>query len=246
MINELEFVLQKNTSQFHKVINFDPAKNKLHHFNFTSANKELSTEEIADTAKFSQYIDKKLKSHHADFGIGGYKENRVLYRRSNLFNTVATEGKLAPVVGEEETQNRSIHLGIDIWGPAGTTVFLPLGGMVHSFAYNANFGDYGATIIMQHQLDTIAFHTLYGHVSLADLSQLHAGKYLSRGEVIAHFGEPHENGNWPPHLHFQVIWDMNLKEGDYPGVCALAESDHYFANCPNPDLVLNMMQYAEE
>ena len=246
MINELEFVLQKNRSQFHKVINFEPTKEKLFQFDFTSSNKELSKVEIADTDKLSQYINGKLKSHHANYGIGGYKENRVLYRRSNLFNAVATEGKPAPLIGEENTQNRSIHLGIDIWGPSGTSVFLPLGGMVHSFAYNENFGDYGATIIMQHQLDTIAFHTLYGHVSLADISRLHPGMYLSRGELIAHFGEPHENGNWPPHLHFQVIGDMNLKEGDYPGVCTLAESDHYFANCPNPDLILNMMQYAKE
>lgn len=245
MINELEFVLQKNRSNFHKVIRFDPVKDKLHRFDFTSSNTDLSADDIADTGKFSAYISRELRKHHASFGIGGYKENRVLYRRSNLFNTVATEGKSALPKGEQEEESRSIHLGIDIWGPAGTSVFLPLGGMVHSFAFNQNFGDYGATIIMQHQLDTISFHTLYGHVSLADLAQLQPGKYLSRGELIAHFGEPRENGDWPPHLHFQVIWDLNLKEGDYPGVCTLKESDHYFSNCPDADLILNMMQFAK-
>ena len=245
MINELEFVLQKHQANFHKVVNFDPQNDGLYHFNFTASNNDLSPEEIADTARFSKYITRKLKSKHAAYGIGGYQENRVLYRRSNLFNAVSTEGNKVPFKGEQETEARSIHLGIDIWGPAGTPVFLPLGGMVHSFAYNDDFGDYGATIIMQHQLDTIAFHTLYGHVSLADLAQLHSGKYFSRGEMIAHFGEPEENGNWPPHLHFQVIWDMDLKEGDYPGVCTLSESDHFFRNCPDPDLLLNMMRYAK-
>ena len=243
MISELEFVLLKNKLNFNKVIDFNPARNKLYPFDFTASNKELTAEEIADTGKFSKYIDRKLTTHGATFGIGGYKEDRVLYRRSNLFNTMVMDGGHAGVMTDREAGSRSVHLGIDIWGPAGTKVFLPIGGMVHSFAYNESFGDYGATIIMQHQLDTIAFHTLYGHVSLADLAQLQPGKYLSRGELIAHFGEPHENGNWPPHLHFQVIGDMNLKEGDYPGVCSPEEMDQYLQNCPNPDLVLNMMQY---
>jgi hypothetical protein len=36
---------------------------------------------------------------------------------------------------------------------------------------------------------------------------------------------------------------MELKEGDYPGVCALSESDKYLKNCPNADLILQLMQY---
>lgn len=244
MNNELENVLIKNRSAFHPVVNFNPEKEKLHHFDFTSANKELTAADIADTQKFSQFVDAKLKGQQAQFGIGGYNENRVLYKRSDLFGSGASN--ISSVGGElaGAASSRSIHLGIDIWGPVGTEVFLPLGGMVHSFAFNNNFGDYGATIIMQHQLDTIAFHTLYGHVSLVDMAQLHQGQYISRGELIAHFGKPEENGWWPPHLHFQVIGDMDLKEGDYPGVCIIAESGRYLQNCPNPDLILNMMQYA--
>ena len=55
-----------------------------------------------------------------------------------------------------------------------------------------------------------------------------------------------ENGNWPPHLHFQIIEDMELKEGDYPGVCTSANREKYLANCPNPDLILTLMQYAKQ
>jgi hypothetical protein len=57
---------------------------------------------------------------------------------------------------------------------------------------------------------------------------------------------PQENGQWPPHLHFQVIIDMEFKKGDYPGVCKLNEKEKYLRNCPNPDLILQMMQYAIE
>lgn len=242
MNNELENVLRKNRSAFHEVVVFKPEKEKLYHFDFTSSNKEITAAAVADTQKFSQYVDSKLKSEQAKFGIGGYNEDRVLYKRSDLFNLKSTEVATFGAVSTQAS-SRSIHLGIDIWGPVGTEVFVPLGGMVHSFAFNNNFGDYGATIILQHQLDTIAFHTLYGHVSLVDIAQLHPGQYISRGELIAHFGKPEENGWWPPHLHFQVIGDMDLKEGDYPGVCSPAEKEKFLQNCPNPDFILNMMQY---
>jgi murein DD-endopeptidase MepM/ murein hydrolase activator NlpD len=61
-----------------------------------------------------------------------------------------------------------------------------------------------------------SFYTLYGHLRLADINSLKEGQYVSRGQQIAAFGEMHENGNWPPHLHFQIISDMELKKGDYP------------------------------
>lgn len=228
MITELENALVKNRVHFHPVVKFDAAKEKLFQFNFTEANTGLSKESIDDTGLFSKYIDEQLKTNNATFGIGGYNENRKLYRRSEIFD------------GEEP---RSIHLGVDIWGPVGTPVYVPLGGMVHSFAYNNNYGDYGATIILLHQLETVAFHTLYGHLSLADISKLSEGAYVTRGELLGHFGTAAENGNWPPHLHFQIIQDIQLKEGDYPGVCKLSESETYLANCPDADLILNMMKY---
>jgi murein DD-endopeptidase MepM/ murein hydrolase activator NlpD len=227
MITELEIALIKNQGDFHPVIDFDPVKEKLFAFDFTDNNKVLGASEIANTALFSDYINRTLKTNGAKFGIGGYLENRTLYRRSELF------------AGEEA---RSIHLGVDIWGPAETKVYAALGGRVHSFAYNDNFGDYGATIILLHQLDGIAFHTLYGHLSLADLSKHQEGQYITRGEVVGHFGEPSENGNWPPHLHFQIIHELYTK-GDYPGVCKLSESEMYRKNCPDPNLILTLSNH---
>lgn len=228
MITELENALIKNAQNFHPVVDFDPRSEKLFKFDFTSANKELSADAIADTEVFSDYVNNKLKNSGAKYGIGGYAENRTIYRRSPLFK-----------LGEE----RSIHLGVDIWGPAGTKIYAALGGMVHSFAYNNNFGDYGATIILLHQLDTVAFYTLYGHLSLKDISGILEGAYITRGEVIGHFGEPAENGNWPPHLHFQIIKDMKTMKGDFPGVCTSSDKEDYLTNCPDADLILNMMKY---
>ena len=223
MNTAFETLLKKHRADFHPIIKGTKGKETFYPFDFTANNTEITGELIADTGKFSHWISKKLQDAGAAFGIGGYNENRVVYKRSKLFS------------GKDE---RTLHLGVDIWGPAGTAVHAPLGGMVHSFASNNNFGDYGATVILQHQLETVTFYTLYGHLSLADLSLMRKGKFVTRGEVIGHFGLPEQNGEWPPHLHFQLIRDIGLNEGDYPGVCSVKESAKYLANSPDANLLL--------
>ncbi len=121
----------------------------------------------------------------------------------------------------------------------------PLDGIVHSFAFNNNDSDYGATLILTHNLDGASFHTLYGHLSLNSLKNLSEGKNIKKGEVIAEFGMRFENGNWPPHLHFQLITDMQGWKGDYPGVCKFSERQQWLDNCPDPDLVLQLRQYTK-
>jgi len=235
MINDphLPSSLKKYQSTYHHVVPFDPKSDKLLRLNFTATNVELNEQLLQDTDGLANYVSKKLKDADARYGIGGYAEYRsFFYSRSSVFDAAA---------GEEP---RRLHLGIDIWADAGTSVFAFMGGMVHSFAFNNRFGDYGATLIVLHQLDGIAFYTLYGHISLSDISDIRAGQYVSRGQEIAHFGQAGENGNWPPHLHFQIINDLEMNKGDYPGVCAYNQKEKYLKNCPDPDLVLNMMQYA--
>lgn len=226
-------VLQKHQQEFHSVVSFDPQKDKLLLLDFTDSNKQLTERIISNTQFFCDHINKQLFMSGSKYGIGGYAEHRTVYSRSKVFD--------APKPGEEP---RRLHLGIDIWGDAGTKVYAPLGGMLHSFAFNDHYGDYGATIILLHQLDGIPFYTLYGHLSCKDIEHLKEGKFFNRGEVLAHFGEPKENGHWPPHLHFQLIMDMEMKRGDYPGVCRFSEREKYLRNCPDPDMVLQMMQYA--
>jgi len=115
---------------------------------------------------------------------------------------------------------------------------------VHSFAFNNQFGDYGATLILSHNIEEVSFHTLYGHLSLNSIKNFREGENVRKGDVIGEFGIPMENGQWPPHLHFQVIVDMEDQIGDYPGVCKYSEREKYLNNCPDPDLILQMMKYA--
>ena len=235
--------LQKNQHDFHSVVAFDPSKEKIAALDLTKNNADLTEEIYSDTQKFSLYIEQTLKQKDAKFLIGGYNELREMYKRSLLFDF---EKQYDLQINAKPPEARRLHLGIDIWGAVGTTVNAPLGGMVHSFASNNAFGDYGATIILQHQLGTMNFYTLYGHLSFADIEGIRIGKFITRGQPFAHFGPPAENGHWPPHLHFQIIKDMRNYEGDYPGVCKFSEQHKYLANCPDADLILNLNQYAKE
>ncbi|MCW3107708.1 MAG: hypothetical protein JWQ09_2214 [Segetibacter sp.] len=229
LLTPLYSVLQKHATEYHAVVPFDTKRDKLLQLDFTRANTGLTEDILADTEAFTKYIEKRLGRKYT-YGIGGYAEHRTIYSRSSRFD------------GDEEP--RRLHLGIDIWGSAGTPIFAPLGGYVHSFAFNDHFGDYGATIILHHQLDGVSFNTLYGHLSLGDIAGLQEGQYISRGVEFAHFGDPKENGYWPPHLHFQIVSEMHEKKGDYHGVCKYSEREKYLENCPDPDVILQMMQYA--
>jgi murein DD-endopeptidase MepM/ murein hydrolase activator NlpD len=216
--------IKSHPDEVDKVVDFNSETDCLFPFDFTAANTGLNPEDINDTKKFSAWVNKKLKDNHCRYGIGGYMEHRTLYARSELFNT-----------GDEP---RRLHLGIDIWAEAGTPVYAPMEGHVHSFADNDHFGDYGPTIILKHNLDGLELYTLYGHLNRESLGGSKVGDHIHLGKKIATFGNQDENGHWPPHLHFQLIFDMEGCYGDYPGVCRYSEKEKYLSNIPDPNLIL--------
>ncbi|MEO3405820.1 peptidoglycan DD-metalloendopeptidase family protein [Mucilaginibacter sp. CAU 1740] len=207
-----------------KVVDFDAANDRLFQLDLTAANKELTVELINNTGLFSQWVNDKLRDNNCHYGIGGYMEHRTIYAFSSHFDT--------------EDEPRRLHLGVDIWGNAGTTIYAPLDGIVHSYQNNNHLGDYGPTIILQHNLDGLELYSLYGHLSRESLSGLYVGMPISRDQQIATLGDIEENGNWPPHLHFQLMFDMEGKKGDYPGVCKFSEKEIWQRNIPDPGLIL--------
>ena len=232
----LHDLLKSNSTKFHPIIDFKPETEKIISIDLSRKNKELEKIDFENTAQLSNYIHQFLSAQDADYAIGGYEELRTVYSRSKLFNN-----DLGKELQEEEP--RRLHIGTDIWAPAGTPVYAPMDASIHSFAFNDHFGDYGATLILKHTIEGREFHTLYGHISLEDLEGLEKDTIVHKGDLIAHFGQEQENGHWPPHLHFQVIHDMQGFEGDYPGVCKLSERRMYLQNCPDPESVLNLKRY---
>ena len=57
---------------------------------------------------------------------------------------------------------------------------------------------------------------------------------------IAKIGAPPTNGHWPPHLHYQLMVDMQDMQADYPGVCSREDIPKYQEICPDPNLILNI------
>ncbi|WP_179415882.1 peptidoglycan DD-metalloendopeptidase family protein [Mucilaginibacter sp. E4BP6] len=220
----LATALKANPQNISKVVDFDEAKDRLYQFDLTKNNPELSFEVVNDVAKFSNWIDQKLVDNHCRYGIGGYMELRTIYDNREQFET---SGK-----------QRQLHLGVDIWTDAGTPVYAPLDGVVHSFQDNAHFGDYGPTIILKHQLGELIFYSLYGHLNRECLINLSVGMSIKGGQHIANFGAAEVNGGWPPHLHFQLMLDMEGMVGDYPGACHNSDKAKYLQNIPDPALLL--------
>ncbi|MEM8506383.1 MAG: peptidoglycan DD-metalloendopeptidase family protein [Bacteroidota bacterium] len=186
-------------------------------------NTELSTVAISDPDNCQNYIDTVLARNSAVVAYGGYLEKRRLYALSERF---------------AEGGSRDIHLGMDFWCAAGTAVLCPLQGKVHSFANNADHGNYGPTIILKHQLGELQFYSLYGHLSLESLDHIYPGKVFGQGDVLATIGTTAINVGYAPHLHFQLVLDLGSHSGDYPGVCAEKELEFYKNNCPNPYFLL--------
>ena len=188
----------------------------------TARNDALALVDLKDTAAFEQWIADTLRGN---VGLGGFMEDRVVYRRSEYFS------------GDEA---RSLHLGIDIWTSAGTLVYAPWEGTVHSFQDNQGFGNYGPTIILEHTLSNNKFYTLYGHLSRASLAPLVVGQPIAKDERLGAIGPYPENGDWPPHLHFQAMTTLLGWQGDFPGVIARSQKEEYAKICIDPAYLLRM------
>ena len=191
------------------------------------SNIELSKLAIDDATIFEEFIEEKLLKNNAKVAFGGYNEERNLYKRSTVFN-------------DNQTEERNIHIGLDLWIKAGTPVLAALDGTVHSFNYNNNLGDYGPTILLKHSIKDQSFYTLYGHLSLESIATIKVGDFFTKGQQLGTLGDVSVNGNYAPHLHFQIIKDIATNIGDYPGVCSKKDLNYYIENCPDPNLLLKI------
>lgn len=195
--------------------------------NLSVSNQELSDIKLDTSEDFEKYILNYLKKNNAKVAFGGYIEGRFLYQRSSIFFN-------------ESKPERNIHIGLDLWAKAGTSVLAALDGKVHSFKNNIGLGDYGPTIILEHEVENEKFYTLYGHLSLESIENLTIGDYFKKGEKIATLGNASVNGDYAPHVHFQIIHNIDNYWGDYPGVCNTKDLNFYIENCPDPNLLLKI------
>ena len=162
--------------------------------------------------------------------LGYYNEPRLVY----------TEEAFCPGP-YKASDRRTVHLGVDAFGPAGLKVVAPLAATVLLAEYRSASLDYGAVVILSHQTTAgDVFYTLYGHLDPDSIAHLSPGIKIAAGQSFAALGSKSGNGGWNPHLHFQLALTTQGIGFDWPGVADPDELALYNALCPNPAALLNL------
>lgn len=196
----------------------------------SESNSELSSFDVFSASEWNTYIEKFLNKHNAKVAYGGYLEERNIYQNSKRFQS------------NHPDEERNIHLGVDFWCKVNTPVLSVLRGTIHSIRNNDDHGNYGPTIIVEHYIQGERFYTLYGHLSLESLKTVEVGQEVEDGEQIGFIGSSDVNGGYAPHLHFQIVEDLQGHYGDYPGVGSKSDLYFYKDNCPDPNTLLKFLK----
>ncbi len=163
----------------------------------------------------------------ADLAVGRYREDRPVY----------TADEFAGADGER----RTVHLGLDLFVPAGEPVYAPFDGDVVAVAVRPAAQDYGGTLLLRHETsDGTPFWLLLGHLAREVTTRVRPGQRVARGERVATVGAPDENGGWQPHPHIQLFTTLLGRSHDLPGVARRSERDVWQSISPDPNLVCRL------
>eukprot|EP00897_Mesotaenium_endlicherianum_P005499 jgi/Mesen1/4978/ME000248S04262 len=204
---------------------------------------------IADPEASNDWMSRQMAAAGAIVGVGRHNEACASYSSG--------DGD-APPDGAPEP--RAVRLGVDLFCPAGTPVFAPLKGTVHSFQDSAAADDDdndGLCLVLEHRVNLLSplkrgdagggartswvkFYTLYCHLSPESLRGKAPGQRVVWGERLGTLGDACVSGVWPPHLHFQLTLAMLGRRGDFPGVAPPDQAAAWRSLCPDPNLILGI------
>jgi murein DD-endopeptidase MepM/ murein hydrolase activator NlpD len=193
--------------------------------NFIGGKKEFNNIDF-----FQNKIDELQKKVPNKIIAGGYLEKRALYT-SDIYSN------------KNSSEKRNIHLGIDFWLPEKIAVHALLDGEVVCATNDASDKGYGGLLILKHTIEDFYFYTLYGHNTLKSVLKHKVGAVIKKGEQVAVLANSTENGDWVPHLHFQVMLTLLNFKNDFPGVAFESEIDVWKTICPNPNLLFKLVTF---
>ncbi len=224
-----------------------------------AAKQELSVHHLLPTLSFSSIYNLDLSI--GSLFLGNYAEYKNTHTFTSKIKHLQIENPNALIAGgylearpfyatkafEHEGNNgyeyRTMHLGIDFWQKDKTPVHALFDGEVISSVFNTADKDYGGMIILKHKFDKKGvFYTLYGHLSFESVGEAPLGKKIKKGKKIGELGNPTENGNWTPHLHFQIILDMMGFENNFNGVASPNTIDVWSSISPDPNVLFKNEQ----
>jgi 4-aminobutyrate aminotransferase-like enzyme len=166
-------------------------------------------------------------SKTTDLVVGRYGEDRAVY----------TVDAFAGADGER----RTVHLGLDLFVPAGEPVYAPFDGEVLAVAVRPAPQDYGGTLMLRHEMpDGTPFWLLLGHLAHEVATRVRPEQRVARGERVATVGASDENGGWKPHAHMQLFTTLLGRSDDLPGVARRSDRDVWQSISPDPNLVCRL------
>ena len=183
-----------------------------------------------DPAVCSARIQAELAEHGSALGVGRYGEPRTIYPGAAF---------AGPTPHHER---RTMHLGVDLFAPAGSAVHAPLDGEVARVHVCTDRFDYGGMVVLRHtDADGSVFGTLYGHLDPASVNGLQVGGRIARSAAFASLGARPHNGDWPEHLHFQILaFDPAHGPEVPPGVATPSTFAAHAALYPDPSPLLGL------
>ena len=210
-------------------------RTEIHHLDLSVSSSFVGHQEDFNNLDLFQFkIDQLQKEVPNKILAGGYLEPRNLYT-STEYDTLGNNGK----------QSRTIHIGIDFWLPENTPVHALLDGEVVIAENDAGDKEYGGLIVLKHQQKEWCFYTLYGHNTPESVLKHSLGDVIKKGQQIADLANYPDNGNWAPHLHFQVILSLLDYKTDFPGVAYFNQIEVWKSLCPNPNLLFKINGFKE-
>ena len=202
-------------------------KDKAHLLDLSVSSKWIGHEKEFNNLDLFQFKINQLQKEVPDKIIaGGYLEPRPIY-------TSAEYDK----IGNSGRESRTIHLGVDFWLPENTAVHALFDSEVMIAVNDAGDKEYGGLVVLKHHIQDLEFYTLYGHLSIKSATKNIVGTIIKKGEKIGNLGNHLENGNWAPHLHFQVMLSLLDYTKDFPGVTYYNQVNVWKSICPDPNLV---------
>ena len=199
--------------------------NEIQHIDLSVSSKWTGHQQDFNDLDLFQFKINKFQAEHPKKVIaGGYLEPRAIYT-SSAYDKTGNYGK----------ESRTVHLGVDFWFPAYTPVYALFDGEVVTAVNDAGDKEYGGLLILKHTVEDFEFFTLYGHNTVASVLKHKAGDVIKKGDKISELGTYPENGNWAPHLHFQVMLSMLDYDIDFPGVAYYNQMNVWKSLCPGPN-----------
>ena len=215
--------LERNAHDFAFVLNRDPAR--VTRIDLSVASPDAAHLATLEDAGFDRWCEDVIARAGVDFAMGPYGEERGIYKGEAF---AMAEGR------------RSTHIGIDLFAPAGEQVRAPFAGKVAFLHDDAVPYGFGPTVLLEHDAGGVTFWTLYGHLERSSWALLLPGQAIAKGQPFAAFGARHENGNWPPHLHFQIVTDHLGLEGRMHGVGLARDWQIWREIAPDPSVILGL------